>query len=156
MLKFAIPLFALMACGGGYKADSYSTSWFYGDLQFPGTRLTNGCLDIALRAQYGIQEDPILDISFGNRCVQPMRVDLRQLEIRGVFANSERRKLQILDPRDEMRRGLLGGNAAGMERLELVGGAGALQVCVSIANISAPPSEGPPQETCLPLVQRAT
>lgn len=156
MHKLAIALVASAACGGGYKADSYSTNWLHGDLQFPGTRITHGCLDIALRAQYGIEVDPILDISFGNRCVQPMRVDLRQLEVRGVFANSERRTLQILDPRDEMRRGLLGGNAAGEERLELIGGAGALQVCVSVADIITSPSDGPPQETCLPLVQRAS
>jgi hypothetical protein len=156
MLKSPLLLLALAGCGGGYEAGSYSTGLLFGDQDFPGTRLTHGCLDIALHADYGLEVDPTLDVSFGNRCVKPLDLDLRRLEITGVFANEERRQLSILDPRREMRRGLLGGKAAGVERLELVGGAGAQRICVSVEAIVDTWSEGPPSETCLPLPERAS
>ncbi len=58
----AFPIFALTlaACGGGYQADSFQTGMLWGGERFEGTRLSHGCLDIALRAQEQFEGDPQL------------------------------------------------------------------------------------------------
>jgi hypothetical protein len=146
-----VPIFALSlaACGGGYQADSYQTGAIWGDLRFEGTRLSYGCLDIALRAQESLEGDPTIDVSLGNRCPEALRVDLRKLQIRGHFDGEAPRRLSLFDPNNEIGNALLGGNAAASERLEITGAYGAYELCVSVDAIARTQNAGPPQETCL-------
>lgn len=148
----SLPLLALSfaACGGGYQQDSYRTGLLAGDHKFEGTRLTHGCLDIALRAQDSLEGDPTLDVTLGNRCVKAQRVHIERLKIRGYFEDRTPVLLSFYDPVDEIHSALLGGKAAAHERLEVAGGYGAYQLCVSVDAILGEAS-GPPSETCLPV-----
>ncbi len=148
MLRYALMFCTLTACGGGYDPGAFATSTIVGGQRFPGTRLQHGCLDIALRARATLQ-DPTLDVSLGNRCVEARWVDLSRLEIRGVFSRGESRTLRLFDPREEIGPALLGGRAAAKERIEIVGGLGATRLCISVEEIVKIDQAGPRQETCI-------
>ncbi len=148
VFRYALLLSFFTACGGGYDPGAFATSTLYGGQQFPGTRLQHGCLDIALRAR-ATPQDPTLDISLGNRCVDARWVDLSRLEIRGVFSRGESRTLRLFDPREEIGPALLGGRAAAKERIEVVGGLGATQLCISVEDVVEMDQVGPRQETCI-------
>lgn len=151
MLRSA-PLLALtlVACGGGYNPDSFGTTAIFGEHAFPGTRFTQGCLDIALRAQESLEGDPTLDVSLGNRCVEARRIHLQRLQVHGYYDGKAPRRLGLFDPRNEIRSALLGGRAAAYERFEVVGAQGAFQLCVSLDEVQDGIS-GPPTETCVPM-----
>ena len=147
----ALPILALTlaACGGGYQADSFQTGMIWGGQRFEGTRLSHGCLDIALRAQEQFEGDPTIDVSIGNRCPEALHVNLGKLRIRGHFDGEAPKLLTLFDPNDEIGNALLGGKAAASERLEVFGAHGAYELCVSVDAIVAARNSGPPQETCI-------
>ena len=147
-MRYLLIMGSLLACGGGYDPGAFATSTIFGGRRFPGTRLQHGCLDIALRARANLH-DPALDVSFGNRCVEARWIDLSKLEIRGVFPGGESRTLSLFDPRGEIGPALLGGRAAAKERIEIVGGLGATQLCISVEDVIEIDQAGPRQETCI-------
>ncbi len=146
-----VPILALSmtACGGGYAANSFQTGMLWGGMNFEGTRLSHGCLDIALRAQESLEGDPTIDVSLGNRCHRALNIDLGKLRIRGLFDGEAPQQLSLFDPNNEIRSALLGGNAAAEERLEVAGAHGAYELCVSVDEIVRARDAGPPQETCI-------
>lgn len=148
-LSLALALTAV-ACAG-YKANSFRTGAIWGGHRFEGTRLSRGCLDIALRAKEQFTGEPTIDVSIGNRCPEALHVDLGKLRIRGHFDGAAPKQLALFDPRGEIREALLGGNSAASERLEIFGAQGAYELCVSVDAIVATRNSGPPHETCIPV-----
>ncbi len=149
MSRYVFLLFFVSACGGGYQPDAFSTSTIFGGEQFRGRRLQHGCLDIVLRAVNSIEDDPVLEISLGNRCVEALRVDLSKLEIRGIFSGGERRELVLFDPEGEIDTALLGGRAVAQEHIEIEGGLGSKQLCISVQDIIEVNTSAIRQETCI-------
>ncbi len=149
MSRYIFLFFIVSACSGGYTPGAFSTSAVFGGEQFRGRRLQHGCLDIVLRAVNSIEHDPVLEISLGNRCVEALRVDLSKLEIRGIFPGGERRELVLFDPRGEINNALLGGRAVAQEQIEIEGGLGSQQLCISVQDIIEVNSSTISQETCI-------
>ena len=147
-----IPIFALTlaACGGGYRANSFHGYGIWGGAKFEGTRLTQGCFDVSLRARENDKGDPTLDVNLGNRCVQAQKIHLGRLRIQGYFDDGAPRHLSLYDPKREIRRALLGGQATAHERFEISGGQGANQLCVSLDEVFGGIT-GPPSQTCVPV-----
>lgn len=143
---------ALSACGA-YQPGSFESTPALGRHEFRGERITRGCLDIALAAEYNTDaQDPALTVTLGNRCDHSLWVHLQRLAVVGTFDGGIGRRLSFYDPRQEIRSGLLEAHATASESFEVVGAHDARELCVSLERLADASSVGgPPPQLCIPV-----
>src|SRR5688572_27100413 len=69
----------LVVVGCSYSPGSFS----YPGRYFAGQRLTVGCLDVSIDRRADAFESAVLDFQFGNRCDDPVVVDLLSVPVIG-------------------------------------------------------------------------
>jgi hypothetical protein len=85
--------------------------------------------------------DPVVQVSFGNRCRDPVPVDFGQLRVTARYpgAAAPEAVLQPFDPDREIRPALLGGRRSARETIEFLAPAGMsavpTDVCVDVSNL---------------------
>ena len=126
-------LLLLVAAGCSYRADSFS----YPGRPFPGQRVTVGCLDIAVDRRPDFKENTaVIDYQFGNRCDEPVVIDLLRVPVHGRTASGEERVLTPYDPNLEMMAMKLDARQAGGEAIAYPTTEPMAQICVDAAAIS--------------------
>ncbi len=127
------PLLALAAAG----CVSYTPGSFrdpYGRA-FRGVHSTVGCLDLALAQRFEPRaRGPVIEYSFGNRCVRPATVDLAGAQV-VVRRYGRDEAMPLFDPRREVRAIPLDGRWAGREQLEYDGPRSMDEVCVDVSRV---------------------
>lgn len=104
--------------GCGYHAGSFA-DWSGG---FPGTRMTMGCIDLAVGQSYDVRaQGPIVSYGFGNRCHHAVPLDLATVRVRARDTSGVEHVMQAYDPRGEIRVLSLDALWAGHERIEYRG-----------------------------------
>jgi hypothetical protein len=120
--------------GCSYKAGSFA----YPTTTFAGQRTTVGCLDIAINRRADQFESAILDYSFGNRCDDPVVIDLLKVNVVGRTLSGDEIALAPYDPRFEITVEKLDAAVAGREALAYPypdPSSGFTQVCVDAASL---------------------
>lgn len=125
--------------GCAYRAGSFA-SWGH---DFDGRRTTVGCIDLSIDRRADHFGAPVLAYDFGNRCDQPVVIDL---ETTLVVAKTTQGDVPMVpfDPDREIRSLPVDGRSVGAEAIEYrtaVEGANVLAICVdagSVVGISTP------------------
>jgi hypothetical protein len=104
-----VPVLALALAACTYHAGSFATRT---GGAFPGTRLTRGCLDLAV-----LVSPPHVTYSFGNRCAHHVTVDLASVRVIARDAAGGVTELTAYDPRHEIRPAALDALLAGWETI---------------------------------------
>jgi len=85
-------------------ACAYEANSFKDHTQFPAERQTAGCLDVGVGAHHASREfAPVVRISLGNRCDDPVRADLSAMVAWGMTRAGERIALMARDPEHVLR-----------------------------------------------------
>ncbi len=147
-MSLLAPLLALAATGCiSYTPGSFRSP-FGG--AFPGVHSAIGCLDLALAQRFEpIARGPVIEYSFGNRCVSSVTVDLATAPV-VVRRYGRDEALLIVDPRREVRALPLDGRWAGHEQIEYDGPRSMDEVCVDISRIDGE-ARPMPEWVCAPL-----
>jgi hypothetical protein len=126
-------LILVTIAGCSYSPDSFS----YPGRRFPGQRVTVGCLDVAVDRRADMPENTaVIDYQFGNRCDEPVVIDLGRVPVFGRTASGEERYLTPYDPAMEIRALKLDARQAGGEAIAYPTTEAMLQICVDAAAIS--------------------
>jgi hypothetical protein len=126
-------LILVTIAGCSYSPDSFS----YPGRRFPGQRVTVGCLDVAVDRRADMPENTaVIDYQFGNRCDEPVVIDLGRVPVFGRTASGEERYLTPYDPAMELRALKLDARQAGGEAIAYPTTEAMLQICVDAAAIS--------------------
>jgi hypothetical protein len=131
----------LSACA--YHPGSF-TDW---SKPFQGERATVGCLDFAVDRRGDYEESAVFEYSFGNRCNQPVTLDLASIAVWASTASGEQVRLYPYDPAMEVRALPIEGRLFGHEVLSYPLPQPATRVCVDVSTI-APPHTEPSQWMC--------
>ena len=127
----ALILVAVVGCS--YSPDSFS----YPGRYFAGQRVTVGCLDISIDRRADFKENvAVIDYSFGNRCDEPVVIDLGRVPVVGRTEAGEELTLTPYDPNFEIRPLKLDARQAGGEALAYPTTEPIVQVCVDAAAIA--------------------
>jgi hypothetical protein len=132
---------ALSACA--YHPGSFREPGKY----FQGERATVGCLDFAVDRRGDYEESAVFEYSFGNRCNQPVTLDLASLAVWATAESGEQFQLYPYDPKSEVRALPIEGRLFGHEVIAYPLPQPATRVCINVATIS-PPHEEPAQWMC--------
>ena len=92
-------------------------SFAYSSKHFPGQRVTVGCLDISVDRRADFDGKAVLDYQFGNRCDEPVVVDLTHVPVTGRTADGREVRLDPFDPNYEMIAMKLDARKAGGEAI---------------------------------------
>jgi hypothetical protein len=106
------------------------------------------CLDLALALVHSPSATgPVIQYSFGNRCTNPITVDLAAAHVTARDPAGNQVALHTYDPRREIRPLPLDGLLSGREQIFYLGPApmSAISICVDVAGIdrSAPATSAP-------------
>lgn len=87
---------------------------------FPGKRIITGCLDVAIApaAEASTVGGEVIELNFGNRCDQRVRVDIGAIRVRATLADGLTAPLVPVDPKAEIRPLELDMLATGREVIE--------------------------------------
>jgi hypothetical protein len=125
----------LLLVGCAYKPGSFA----HQARTFPGQRVSMGCLDLSVDRRADMNGDPVLDYQFGNRCDEPVTIDLVNLHVIGRTAAGGEMALRPFDPNAEIHVAPLDALQAGGEALAYVSddrAAGTfVQICVDVSQI---------------------
>ena len=127
---------ALGACA--YQADSFS----YAHDPFSGVYTTVDCLDVAIdhHTRRGASKN-VITYAFGNRCDDPVVVDLASVRVFGRARDGSEMQLFAFDPAHEIRVLQIDGRAVGREAIEYPSEQRLASMCIdagSIARSSVP------------------
>jgi len=111
MRTFALVLAATAGCS--YDPGAFA----YPGRQFPGQRVTVGCLDISVDRRADMDDKVVLDYQFGNRCNESVVVDLVRVPVSGRTTTGEEVTLAAFDPKFEIVALRLAARQAGGEAL---------------------------------------
>jgi hypothetical protein len=141
----------LLGACAAYQPGSFNSRLLPNESNFVGERLSYGCLDMAMTADYAdAAEEPSIGLAFGNRCNRDRWIDLRELQVYGEFPGGIRHRLALYDPEAEIRPALLPIRLAGYEQIEVVGGRGAEKLCADVGGLQKE-YRGPPVLLCSTL-----
>ena len=104
---------------------------------------TVGCLDVAteiVRDTAVPEASTIVDVTFGNRCMNGVHVDLSRVQVFARYRDGVRQELAVYDPKHEIETKQLAPAALGRELLEFDPKheeAGPTRVCVLVSGIDA-------------------
>lgn len=135
----AVLLLGSLALGGcAYQADSFS----YAHEPFGGVYTTVDCLDVALdHHARRAKSKNVITYAFGNRCDDPVVVDLASVRVFGRAGDGTEMQLFAFDPDHEIRVMRIDGRAVGREAIEYPSKQKLASMCVdvgSLAHSSAP------------------
>jgi hypothetical protein len=135
----AILILGSLALGGcAYQADSFS----YAREPFSGVYMTVDCLDLAIdRQSRQAASKNVITYAFGNRCNDPVVVDLASVRVFGRADDGTEMQLFAFDPANEIRALRIDGRAVGREAIEYPSKGTLKSLCVdagSIARSSVP------------------
>jgi hypothetical protein len=104
---------------------------------WPQTHTTTACLDVALaRRDRSDTADSVIAYRIGNRCDQPVVVDLASVRAVGRDAQGNERALVAFDPRHELRPLALNALWSGKAEIAYDGGGAMLEsVCLDLSRI---------------------
>jgi len=134
-------------------ACSYARGSFqYPGRTFPGTRMTAGCLDLAVARRDDYDGNAVIAYEFGNRCDRPTPVDLAYAKVTGRTSTGAEVTLVPFDPNGELRLMKLDARSFGNEALAYAFegqklGETIASVCVDLATIAH--AEGGAKVVCL-------
>jgi hypothetical protein len=146
-MRLALLTCALLGCA--YQPGSFR----YLPQNFPGQRVTVGCLDLAVERRAdlsaGPAHGPVLAYQFANRCERPAIIDLAAVTVVGRTPEGAEVGLRPFDPRAELQPVALDGRSVGAEALAYLPDAPAdlplPQVCVDAATLA---HQGRPHWLC--------
>jgi hypothetical protein len=135
---------AIVAAGCSYRAGSFADTAGL----FPGPHVALPCLDLAVALVHSPSATgPVVQYSFGNRCRNPITVDLAAARVTARDPAGNQVALHPYDPRQEIRPLPLDGLLSGREQIFYLGPApmSAISICVDFADIdrSAPATSAP-------------
>lgn len=131
-----------LALGGcAYQPDSFS----YAHEPFKGVYVSVGCLDLAIAHRKRPNMSDVLRYEFGNRCDDPVVVDLASARVFGHTPEGSAIELFAFDPLREIRQMRLDGRAVGRESIEYPSGRPLARLCVDAASIA---HASPPRWIC--------
>ena len=110
-------------------------SFSYPSKIFPGQRATIGCLDISVDRRPDYDGKVVLDYQFGNRCDDPVTIDLAHVPVTGRAADGSEQRLDAYDPNLEMIAMKIDARKAGGEAIAYVVAQPIVQVCADAAAI---------------------
>jgi hypothetical protein len=126
-------------CALGVGCTTYQPGSFVDDDgRFGSLRDTSGCLDVSVNGRVDPHVDgQVIEVRFGNRCDEPVRVDLAALAPTGTLEDGRVVPLRLRDRDDEVRPRILDGRVSGSERFVLVSpdGSAVVQWCVDLAGV---------------------
>jgi hypothetical protein len=126
-------LAGLGAGGCAYQADSFRST----RESFDGVRVTVSCLDVAIaRPQSDVATSNVVKYSFGNRCDDPVVVDLAAARVYGRAGDGTESTLYAYDPFHEIRMMRLDARAIGHETIDYPSGGMLERMCIDAASIS--------------------
>lgn len=136
-MRIALLFCALVGCA--YKPGSFTPPFSAPEVAFSGERTSVGCLDVAIERRADLAIGPVLQYQFANRCDHATTIDLARAAVVGRSGDGEEVKLDLYDPREEVRPVTLDGRKVGAEALayrsyrasSLVS-----QVCVDVATLA--------------------
>ena len=133
MRTFALLVATTAGCS--YDPGAFS----YPGRQFPGQRVTVGCLDISVDRRADMDDKVVVNYQFGNRCNESVVVDLVRVPVTGRTTMGDEVTLAAFDPKTELIALKLGARQAGGEAIAYpYPTAHALtQICVDAAAIYA-------------------
>jgi hypothetical protein len=116
----------------------YSPGSFHGPLAaFPGKRIALGCIDLAVTlTDDRLAPGPIVEYSFGNRCMHAATVDLS-----AVRAVVDGHAVQAFDPRHELKPLRLDALWMGDERIAYRGATTGNVICLDVGPLAQQPSQ---------------
>ncbi len=132
----------LVACAIAIPACAYQPGSFRSDIQeFPGQHSTAGCVDLAVERRADLPDGGIvLSYAFGNRCEEPVLVDLAAVRVFGRAPDGAVIQLSAYDPRREIEPRYLDGAAVGHETVSYLREDTFVDVCVDSASVVHAPA----------------
>ena len=123
----------------------YHPGSFHGVLhEFPGTPVALGCIDLAVARTHDARATgPVVEYSFGNRCLHAVVVDLAAVRVVERGAPGVEMPLVAYDPRHEIVPLRLDARWRGDERIEYRGGDGGGAVCVEVSGLDRSTPQAP-------------
>jgi hypothetical protein len=123
---------SVLFAGCAYQADSFS----YERQQFRGMYVTVDCLDLAIDRRNDQGDQNVVAYQFGNRCNEPVVVDLASARVIGRTADGDDMQLIAFDPRGEIRPMRIDSRAVGKEAIEYPSGRAVQSLCIDAASIA--------------------
>lgn len=134
MRRFAIVLVVVVGCS--YRPGSFAAP----GRPFAGERMTIDCLDLAVHRRVDMNIDgnaaAIIEYSFGNRCDDPVVIDLGRVPVIGRTIDGDEVTLTAYDPAVEMQALELDAGGVGREALAYPATEALAQVCVDASAIA--------------------
>ena len=133
MLRIAVLLSALAGCGG-YRPGAL----IHGggsEAELADQRVTVDCLDVAVARRPDYDGSVVLQYRFGNRCNQPVQVDLQRVAVAARLDDGREVELSPHDPQLELQPVQLAGRHTGGEAIAYPTQRPTTQVCVDAASI---------------------
>jgi hypothetical protein len=124
---------ALALGGCAYQPDSFSQV----RQPFDGVYVTVSCLDLAIRQRTGPDTTSnVVEYRFGNRCDDPVVVDLASAHVYGSTSEGTAMNLFAFDPFDELRELRLDARGVGHESIDYPSDETLEHVCIDAASIA--------------------
>ncbi len=136
-LRQPILLLGALSLGGcAYRADSFS----YAHDSFRGVKMTVDCLDVAIDHEARrLTSKNVITYAFGNRCDDPVVVDLASVRVFGRASDGTELQLFAFDPSHEIRVMRIDGRAVGREAIEYPSKQTLTSMCVDAGSIAHSP-----------------
>lgn len=124
---------SLVLVGCAYQPDSFS----YSRETFTGVYVTVNCLDVAVDHQKRVAKSRnVITYSFGNRCDEPVVVDLATVRVYGHANDGTEQQLFAFDPDHEIRTMRIDARAVGREAIEYPSKGSLANMCVDVGSIA--------------------
>jgi hypothetical protein len=124
---------SLVGVGCAYQADSFS----YAHDTFTGVYVTVDCLDLAIDHQQRLAKSRnVITYAFGNRCDEPVVVDLASVKVLGHASDGTEMQLYAFDPAHEIRTMRIDARAVGKEAIEYPSKASLANMCIDVGSIT--------------------
>jgi hypothetical protein len=120
---------------------AYQPGSFTDGQSFPGSRVTLGCIDLAIERRADLIDAAVIDYRFGNRCTTQAPIDLAAVVVVGRTRSGEERRLAPYDPDRELKPLRIDGRRSGHEAIAYPSDEWLAQLCVdagSLVGASAP------------------
>ncbi len=137
----SVVLGSLAVAGCAYQADSFT----YAHEPFKGVYVNVNCLDIAIEHRKRPNWSDVISYEFGNRCDDPVVVDLAAAKVYGRTREGSEMQLFAFDPLREIRLMRLDGRAVGREAIEYPSNRPLARLCIDAASIA---HASPPRWIC--------
>ncbi len=144
-LPLTFACIAMLGACSPYRAGSFHG----GGISFPEDRTTLGCVDFAMRAALDpLADGPVINLHLGNRCSEGVWVDVTSIHMTAYMHEGPELSVDFYDPRDELKRVVLGGKETTVERIELVAPIETQRVCAELDGFAPVKNQGPPKVVC--------